>query len=155
MRIRVLAVGTKMPSWVEAGVAEYQKRFPREWRFEWVELPLGPRTKSANINKAIESEGEAMMAAIDGKEHVVALEVKGKSWSTEELSKQLSNWQMNGQDIVILIGGPDGLSQGCLNRANQKWSLSALTLPHPLVRILLAEQLYRSWTLLNNHPYHK
>ncbi len=155
MHIRVLAVGTKMPSWVVQGVQEYQKRLPREWKFDWVELAVGHRGKSQDVNKAIEAEGEAMMTAIKAQEHVVALDMKGKAWSTEQLSAEASQWQMSGQDVALLVGGPDGLSAKCLSRANQRWSLSALTLPHPLVRIVLVEQLYRSWSLLNNHPYHK
>ncbi len=155
MRIRVLAIGTRMPGWVNDGVIEYQKRLPREWKFEWVESPLGQRNKSQSITKAIYSEGEAMLAAIGSQERVVALDTKGKSWSTEQLSEELADWQMLGQDVALLIGGPDGLSSACLERANRCWSLSALTLPHPLVRIVLVEQLYRGWSILNNHPYHK
>ena len=155
MHVRVLAVGTKMPSWVIRGVEEYQKRLPREWKFEWIEFAIGHRSKSQDVNKAIESEGNAMLSAIHTQEHVIALDVKGKVWSTEQLSSETAQWQMSGQDIALLIGGPDGISPACLARANQCWSLSALTLPHPLVRIVLVEQLYRSWTLLNNHPYHK
>ncbi len=155
MHVRVLAVGTKMPSWVIRGVEEYQKRLPREWKFEWIEFAIGHRSKSQDVNKAIELEGNAMLSAIHTQEHVIALDVKGKVWSTEQLSSETSQWQMSGQDVALLIGGPDGISPACLARANQRWSLSALTLPHPLVRIVLVEQLYRSWTLLNNHPYHK
>lgn len=155
MRIRIIAVGTKMPRWVLDGVNEYQKRLPREWKFEWLELPLAHRAKSHDVTKAIELEGKAILNAINDKEKVVALEVKGKNWSTEILSQNLSDWQMSGQDISILIGGPDGLSAACRERADVQWSLSALTLPHPLVRVLLTEQLYRAWSMLNNHPYHK
>lgn len=155
MHVRVLAVGTKMPSWVIQGVEEYQKRLPREWKFEWIEFAIGHRSKSQDVAKAIESEGNAMLSAIHAGEHVIALDVKGKVWSTKQLSSETSQWQMSGQDIALLIGGPDGISSKCLARANQRWSLSALTLPHPLVRIVLVEQLYRSWSLLNNHPYHK
>jgi 23S rRNA (pseudouridine1915-N3)-methyltransferase len=155
MRIKVLAVGTRMPDWVTSGVKEYQKRFPREWRFECIELPLGARSKSQDVHKAIQAEGKSMMTAINNTDHVIALDVKGKNWDTGQLSARLADWQMSGQDVVLLIGGPDGLCPSCLERANQRWSLSALTLPHPLVRIILTEQLYRAWTLLNNHPYHK
>lgn len=155
MHVRVLAVGTKMPSWVLQGVEEYQKRLPREWKFEWIELATGHRSKSQDAAKAIESEGSAMLAAIHSQEQVIALDVKGKMWSTHELSTETSKWQMSGQNTAILIGGPDGISSACLARANQRWSLSALTLPHPLVRVVLVEQLYRSWSLLSNHPYHK
>lgn len=155
MRIRVIAVGTRMPTWVSAGIQEYQKRLPREWRFEWIELPLGGRGKSQDVAKAIEAEGKAMLAAIGKNDRVVALDVQGKPWDTPQVSAQLADWQMAGQDLSLLIGGPDGLSPSCLQLSGQRWSLSPLTLPHPLVRIILVEQLYRAWSLLNNHPYHK
>lgn len=156
MHVKLLAVGIKMPDWVAAGVKEYQKRLPREWRFEWVELPLGHRGgRGKDIAKAIQMESDSILSMLQSNDRVVALDVKGKSWSTEQLSVALSNWQMEGDNLVFLIGGPDGLSQDCLNRANQSWSLSAMTLPHPLVRVVLIEQLYRAWTVLNNHPYHK
>jgi len=155
MKIRILAVGGKMPSWVEQGFNEYAKRLPNDCRLELVELPLGPRGKNQSPAKAIEKEGQAMLAAMKPQNTCVALEVLGKPWSTEKLSDELSDWRMAGQDVDLLIGGPDGLSPECSNKAQSKWSLSPLTLPHPLVRIVLAEQLYRAWTILNNHPYHK
>ncbi|MEO0443939.1 MAG: 23S rRNA (pseudouridine(1915)-N(3))-methyltransferase RlmH [Pseudomonadota bacterium] len=155
MHIKVLAIGNKMPAWVTAGVQEYQKRLPREWRFQWVELPLGSRSKSQSTAKAIEQEGQSLLAALIPGERVIALDVNGKSWSTETLSTQLDTWQLDGSNLALMIGGPDGLSPACLERADLRWSLSPLTLPHPLVRIVLTEQLYRGWTLLNNHPYHK
>lgn len=155
MKIRLIAVGTKMPSWVEQGFNEYAKRLPRDCQIELIELPIGPRGKNQPVSKAIEKEGQSMLAAMKPQNHCVALEVLGKPWSTEQLSKQLADWRMLGQDVDLLIGGPDGLSQECVKKAKQKWSLSPLTLPHPLVRILVSEQLYRAWTVLNNHPYHK
>ncbi|WP_066962669.1 23S rRNA (pseudouridine(1915)-N(3))-methyltransferase RlmH [Microbulbifer sp. Q7] len=158
MKIRIIAAGGKMPAWVQEGYNEYAKRLPRELTLEMVEVALGNRgqkNSAALVEKARQKEGEAMLAAIHPRDHVVALEVKGKSWSTEQLSRELSGWQMSGDNLCLLIGGPDGLSPECVARANQKWSLSALTLPHPLVRVLLAEQLYRAWTLLAGHPYHK
>lgn len=155
MRVRIIAVGTRMPAWVKQGVDDYLKRFPREWAVEFVEIALGPRNKSQDTAKAIARESEQILSALDRREHVIALDVKGKSWSTEQLSQQMSDWQMEGNNVALLIGGPDGLSSSCLQRAQQHWSLSALTLPHPLVRILLVEQLYRGWTILKNHPYHK
>lgn len=96
-----------------------------------------------------------MLAAISDRDRVVALDVKGKPWSTEQLASHLRDWQLGGDNISLLVGGPDGLAEECLARADQRWSLSALTLPHPLVRIVLAEQLYRAWTINNNHPYHR
>jgi 23S rRNA (pseudouridine1915-N3)-methyltransferase len=155
MRVRIIAVGTKMPSWVQDASQDYLKRFPREWQVEFVEIPLGHRGKGQDVAKAIAKEGENMLAAINPRERVIALDVKGKSWSTERLSLQMQDWQMSGSNIALLVGGPDGLSQCCLDKADQKWSLSELTLPHPLVRVLLSEQLYRGWSILKNHPYHK
>lgn len=155
MRIRIIAVGTKMPEWVEQGYAEYAKRMPRECVVEIVELPLSQRTKNTDITKAMEKEGEAMLAIIGKGEQIVALDVQGKPWSTEQLAVNMANWKMSGSNYCLLIGGPDGLAPACLTQASAKWSLSPLTLPHPLVRIVLIEQLYRACTILQNHPYHK
>ena len=155
MRIQLIAVGTKMPAWVTQGVDEYTKRLPPELKWELKELPLGQRGKGADIKRAINTEGQQMLAAIGQYDHVVALDVKGKPWSTEQLSRELLDWQREGDNISLLVGGPDGLAKECLQRANKKWSLSPLTLPHPLVRIVLAEQLYRAWTINSNHPYHR
>lgn len=158
MRVRIIAVGTKMPDWVEQGYAEYAKRMPRDVTVDMVELPLAQRSKNSDIARAMEKEGEAMLAVIEkgGKdEQVIALDVKGKPWSTEQLAENLAGWKMSGSNYSLLIGGPDGLAPGCLALATVKWSLSPLTLPHPLVRILVIEQLYRACTILQNHPYHK
>ena len=155
MKIRVIAVGPKMPSWVAEGSQEYIKRMPRDLSIEFVPLAIGNRSKNSSTQKAIAQEGDAMLAAIRDNDHVVALDLSGKPWSTEQLSEQLTQWRENAQDLAILIGGPDGLDPRCLARANQKWCLSNLTLPHPLVRVLLSEQLYRAWSITQNHPYHK
>ncbi len=155
MHIRLIAVGTKMPAWVAQGVDEYHKRLPSEMKIAVKEIPLGKRGKGADIQRAINDEGKQQLAAIGRGDTVVALDVKGKPWSTETLASELQGWQLQGNNISLLVGGPDGLSADCLARADRRWSLSALTLPHPLVRILLAEQLYRAWTINNNHPYHR
>lgn len=155
MRIKLITVGTKMPQWVDIGFKEYAKRLPTEFKLELVEIPLGHRGKGADIQRAIAKESSQMLAAIDNRDYVVALDVTGKAWSTEQLSEQVSQWQMLGSNMALLVGGPDGLSSDCLQRAQQRWSLSKLTFPHPLVRVVIAEQLYRAWTLLNNHPYHR
>lgn len=158
MRIRIIAVGTKMPDWVEQGYAEYAKRMPRDVTVEMLELPLAQRGKNTDITTAMAKEGEIMLAAIEkgGKgEQVIALDVKGKPWSTEQLAENLASWKMSGFNYCLLIGGPDGLAPECLALASVKWSLSPLTLPHPLVRILVIEQLYRACSILQNHPYHK
>lgn len=155
MRVRLIAVGTKMPKWVTEGYEEYAKRLPKDFALELVELPMSPRGKNTDIGKAIQKEGDAMLAAIPAGDKVIALEVLGKAWSTENLADQTANWRMDGYNISLLVGGPDGLDPRCTARADQAWSLSKLTLPHPMVRILLAEQIYRAWTLMNNHPYHR
>jgi 23S rRNA (pseudouridine1915-N3)-methyltransferase len=155
VRLRILAIGTKMPDWVESGCNEYLKRLPPELRIEVVELPLGKRGKGADIQRAILREGEAMLKAIGERDQVIALEVQGKSWSTGDLAVNLQHWQGSGDNVSLLVGGPDGLAPACLARADSRWSLSPLTLPHPLVRVLLAEQLYRAWSINAGHPYHR
>ncbi len=143
-----------MPDWVYQGCSEYSKRLPREFNFEIVELPLGHRNKN-NAEQAVLAEGQAMNRAIGDADRVVALDLTGKPWSTEQLAKQLGEWQLSGDNFSLLIGGPDGLAKDCLARADLRWSLSPLTLPHPLVRVLLVEQLYRAWSINANHPYHR
>jgi 23S rRNA (pseudouridine1915-N3)-methyltransferase len=155
MKLKIIAVGTRMPGWVNEGFNEYSRRMPPELKIELMELPLGPRSKSQPVNRAILREGEAILKVIGRDEGVVALDVPGKLWSTEKLAQQLRGWQESGKNYNFLIGGPDGLAPNCLARAHHSWSLSPLTLPHPLVRILLVEQLYRAWTLNAGHPYHK
>lgn len=144
-----------MPAWVTTGFSEYNKRMPREMRVEIVEISIGPRGKGADLKRAIKKEGDAMLSAIPNGDWVVALEVTGKTWSTEQLAEQMESWQLKGRNLCLLVGGPDGLDPRCSAMADQKWSLSALTLPHPMVRILLSEQLYRAWSIIQGHPYHK
>ncbi len=155
MRIHLLAVGTRMPSWVVEGYREYTKRLPRECSLQLVEIPPAKRHKSLSAEQARQQEGQAILAALPKDCSVVALDVRGKPWSTETLATQLDDWLVSGRDVALLVGGPDGLSDACLERADQRWSLSALTYPHALVRIVLAEQLYRAWTINTGHPYHR
>lgn len=155
MKIKLIAVGTKMPRWVEQGYDEYAKRLPREFSLELIEIAPGNRGKNADIERAIRKEGELMLSKISPSDHVVALEVLGKPWSTEQLAREAEGWQMLGSDVCLLVGGPEGLAPECKQRANQQWSLSPLTLPHPMVRILLAEQVYRAWSVIQGHPYHR
>lgn len=152
MLIRILAIGNKMPDWVEKGYQEYAKRCTA---LQLVEIPAEKRTKTSDIKRLIEREGEKLLAASKPSHRMIALDMKGHSWTTEQLASRLDQWQHEGQNIDLLIGGPDGLSNACLQKAYSKWSLSPLTLPHPLVRIVLAEQLYRAWTILQGHPYHR
>ncbi|PWW35948.1 23S rRNA (pseudouridine1915-N3)-methyltransferase [Chromohalobacter israelensis] len=144
-----------MPDWVTRGVDEYLKRLPRDFSVEIVEIAPGKRGKNADVARAIQGEGNAMLAKLRDQERVIALAVDGQHWSTERLAANADHWRQDGRDVALLVGGPDGLDPRLLSRAEQRWSLSALTLPHPLVRILLAEQLYRAWTLLAGHPYHR
>ncbi|PMR68647.1 23S rRNA (pseudouridine(1915)-N(3))-methyltransferase RlmH [Halomonas heilongjiangensis] len=155
MRVRLLAVGTRMPGWVTQGVEEYRKRLPRDFTLEVEEIAPGQRGKNADVTRAVALEAERLRARLRGDERVVALEVGGKPWSTEQLAREAEAWRLEGRDVVLLVGGPDGLEPSLSATADQRWSLSPLTLPHPLVRILLAEQLYRAWTLMVGHPYHR
>lgn len=156
MRIHLLALGTRMPAWVTQGFAEYQKRLPPDMRLELHEIPLPKRARGA-VPALVRAEGAALekrLARHPGA-HCVALEVAGKRLDTPTLSARLGDLRDLGQDLVLLVGGPDGLCPAVSAAAHERWSLSALTLPHPLVRVLLAEQIYRAWTLLVGHPYHR
>jgi 23S rRNA (pseudouridine1915-N3)-methyltransferase len=154
MRARLIAVGDRMPAWVGAGYAEYAKRLSHELPLELVEISTKGRGQR-DPARAIADEGSAMLAAIPKGTHVIALDGRGKPWSSEELAAQLAQWRMQGNDLAFLIGGPDGLAAAALERSQQRWSLGPATLPHPLVRIVVAEQLYRAVSLLGNHPYHR
>jgi 23S rRNA (pseudouridine1915-N3)-methyltransferase len=155
MRIRLLAVGTRMPGWVNEGVEEYRKRLPRDFALEIEEIPPGQRGKNADVARAVALEGQRIRERLRGDELQVALEVNGKAWSTEQLAREAEGWRLEGRDVVLLVGGPDGLAGELSAGADRRWSLSPLTLPHPLVRVMLAEQLYRAWTLMVGHPYHR
>ncbi len=155
MRLRLICVGQKMPDWVSQGYTDYARRMPPELPLELVEIPMAHRGKNPDIARLMQKESDSILSAAGPRDRVVALEVGGRPWSTEKLASQLENWQQDGRDVSFLVGGPDGLADACRQRADQLWSLSPLTLPHPLVRILLAEQLYRAWSITRNHPYHR
>lgn len=155
MRIQLVAVGTKMPSWIQQGFAEYAKRFPPEIQFSLTEISAEKRGKKADTARITEREGEKMLAAVPRSNRIVTLEVEGKPWTTHQLSERLQSWQFDGRDISLLVGGPEGLSPACIAAKNERWSLSPLTLPHPMVRVIIAESLFRAWSLLNKHPYHR
>ncbi|QYA28019.1 23S rRNA (pseudouridine(1915)-N(3))-methyltransferase RlmH [Escherichia coli] len=175
MKLQLVAVGTKMPDWVQTGFTEYLRRFPKDMPFELIEIPAGKRGKNADIKRILDKEGEQMLAAA-GKNRIVTLDIPGKPWDTPQLASEartpphppppppphphpppppLERWKLDGRDVSLLIGGPEGLSPACKAAAEQSWSLSALTLPHPLVRVLVAESLYRAWSITTNHPYHR
>jgi|SRR5579863_1662706 len=155
MRATLIAVGERMPAWVGTGYNEYAKRLVHELPLQLVEISTKLRGRSNDIARVIADEGALMCAAIPKGAHAIALDGRGKTYSSEQLAEQLARWRMQGSDLAFLIGGPEGLAPAALERANQHWSLGPATLPHPLVRIILAEQLYRAVSLLGNHPYHR
>jgi 23S rRNA (pseudouridine1915-N3)-methyltransferase len=155
MKTRLISVGERMPAWVAEGFAEYRKRLSRDLPLDLVEIELGNRGKGRDAQRAIADEGAAVLAALPKDAHVVALDGRGKPWSSEQLAQQLGAWRMHGRDLAILIGGPDGHAADVLARAHQTWSLGPLTLPHMLVRLVVAEQLYRAVSINAGHPYHR
>ena len=155
MHISLIAVGTRMPGWVQQGVDEYGKRLRGDPGFSVVEVPLARRSKASSVSQLIHKEGQALLSRIPRGDYVVTLEVQGRRLSTADLAARLQFISEQGRNLSLLVGGPDGLDAACGQRADESWSLSALTLPHPLVRIVLAEQLYRASSLLKGHPYHR
>ena len=155
MRARLYAIGERMPRWVADGFAEYAKRLSRDLPLELVEIRPGTRGKGRDDARAMADEGAALLAALPRDAHVIALDGHGSTWSSEQLADQLSKWRMAGRGLAFLIGGPDGHAREVLQRADQRWSLGSLTLPHMLVRLVVTEQLYRAVTIINGHPYHR
>ncbi|MDT8404466.1 23S rRNA (pseudouridine(1915)-N(3))-methyltransferase RlmH [Sulfuriflexus sp.] len=155
MRIHLIAVGQRMPDWVNTAYQDFARRLPGEYRLNLVELAAGKRGKNADIARAIADEGKRMLDALPKDCLVITLDEHGRAWSTMEVAGQLADWSRGGRDVALLIGGADGLAAEVRQRADMSWSLSNLTLPHALVRVVLAEQLYRAWSLLTNHPYHR
>jgi 23S rRNA (pseudouridine1915-N3)-methyltransferase len=155
MRIHLLCVGRRMPTWIEAGYAEYARRLSGECALNLLEIEPAHRRKRANPEQARREEGERLLRTLPKGALVVALDERGESWDTARLAVELSGWLAGGREPALLVGGADGLATECLQRAERRWSLSALTFPHPLVRVILAEQLYRAWTLVKGHPYHR
>ena len=147
----VVAVGNRMPAWVDAGFSEYAGRMPREARVELTALKPAPR--GGPLKRVLETEGERVLAAIPARSYRVVLDERGKLLDTMELARRIAAWRNAGRDVAIVIGGPDGLSDGVKKSADLTWSLSPLTLPHGLARVLLSEQLYRAVSILHNHPY--
>lgn len=155
MHVHLLAIGTRMPDWVEQGTHEYARRLAGDIRLQLQEIPM-PR-RHGDTRSLMAAEAEALQKHID--KHpgalTVAMEVKGRALETEKMAQRIGTLRDEGRDLVLLVGGPDGLDPDLSARCHERWSLSALTLPHPLVRVLLAEQIYRCWSLLSGHPYHR
>jgi 23S rRNA (pseudouridine1915-N3)-methyltransferase len=155
MQINLITVGNRMPGWVQQGYDEYAKRLPRECELVLKEVAPGKRGKNSDVARIVKDEGDRMQAAIPQGAHIVTLDMPGKPWTTPELALAMQRWMACGQNVALLIGGPEGLSDSAKQLARESWSLSRLTFPHPLVRIVVAEQLYRAWSIIHNHPYHR
>ena len=155
MQIHLLAVGTRMPEWVKQGYEEYAQRMPPHCKIVLKEIPPEKRGKNTNAAELQQREVDRIRQSLPAKCHIVALDGTGKMWSTEKLADRLSDWMMQGPDVALVIGGPDGLTKPFIQQCNEHWSLSNLTFPHPMVRVIVAEQLYRAWTITQNHPYHR
>ena len=155
MHLHIVAVANRTADWVDRGSEHYLKRLPAPLRPRMHRLPLNRRTPGGDPARTVAEEGERILQLLPDGAHVVALDEAGSGWTTAQLSQRMQRWQQRGRDVYLLVGGPDGLSQACLERADQSWSLSQLTLPHGLVQVVLAEALYRAWSLAAGHPYHR
>ncbi len=155
MKARLIAVGHKAPDWVATGYADYAKRLSHWLPIELVEITPGMRGKNCDAARATFDEGQRVLAALPKNVHVIALDIAGKTHSSEQLAQRLEHWRGQGHDLAFLIGGPDGHATEVLAAAQETWSLGPLTLPHMLVRLVVAEQLYRAASMLANHPYHR
>ncbi|MCL4470267.1 MAG: 23S rRNA (pseudouridine(1915)-N(3))-methyltransferase RlmH [Sulfuricella sp.] len=155
MKLLIVAVGHKMPAWVNEGYTEYAKRMPREARIELVEIKPEKRAGGKTREQVHEAERQRIVAALPANCELLALDERGQEWSTLELAEALKGWMQGGRDVAFVIGGADGLHPELKRRAGRLWSLTRLTLPHGLVRVVLAEQLYRAATVIQNHPYHR
>lgn len=155
LKITLITLGNKMPAWVDQGSEEYAKRFNDGIQLKVVELPLIKRSKTSDLSRILEKESQAIKEAIPNGAYVIALAIDGSSYSSEALAAKIDSLQQHNSHLCLIIGGPEGLSADILKLAHERWSLSKLTLPHPLVRIMLLEALYRAWSIINNHPYHK
>ena len=155
MKLRVVAVGTRMPKWVQAGFEEFARRMPREMPLELVEVKAESRKTGKSTTALCEAEAQRIEAALSGEWHRVVLDEHGKDITTAALAERLEYWQHGGRDVALIVGGPDGLTEALKKSADERIRLSSLTLPHALVRPLLAEALYRAWSLTRNHPYHR
>lgn len=155
MRIYLLAVGRRMPAWADAAYAEYAQRLQRECRLELKEIEPAQRSKTTPAARAMNEEAARIEAALPKNARIIVLDERGRSLGSAQLAEQMQQWMNDGRDVALLIGGADGLAPEIKARAEASWSLSAMTLPHALARVVIAEQLYRAWSILKNHPYHR
>ena len=156
MKIKVVCLGDKMPTWVNQGVKEYQKRLHNSSiQLQFIEIPIVKRTKNSNKDKWLKDEAKLILQKISKDDYIVTLDIKAQIISTEILADKISHWQNSALSITVIIGGPDGIDQTIKSKSMESISFSKMTFPHPIVRIILTEQLYRAWSILKNHPYHK
>lgn len=155
MHIRLIAVGARQPGWVASAFDSYVRRLPGQWRFQLDTIAPGARSGDPDTQKAVIAEGQKILRHVKPSERMVLLDERGTQFSSAELGQTLAEWQGGGRDLAFVIGGPDGVSEECMTRADLRWSLSRLTLPHGLARVLFVEQMYRAWTLSTGHPYHR
>ena len=155
MRLHLIAVGQRVPAWIHQGFTEFNKRLPKEYKLRLREISTAKRQNDKDIRRLVELEGKNILKAIPKNTNIIALAIDGESWDTEQLAENLNKWSLASEDIAFVIGGPDGLSEQFLTNAKHSWSLSKLTLPHALVRVLVAEQIYRAWSINQGHPYHR
>ncbi len=155
MKLWLVTVGHKMPDWITTGFNEYAKRMPREARIELLEIKPEPRTTGKNVAQIMDAEAQRILAALPQNALRIALDEHGMQLTTKQMAQRMQDWMGGGRDVAFIIGGADGLHESVKNSAQQLLALSAMTLPHGMVRVLLAEQLYRAHSLLHNHPYHR
>lgn len=155
MQLRVAAVGQRMPGWVSEAWTEYARRMPPSLPLSLREISLAKRSKNADTKRLTTLESRALYEAMPKRGRVIALDIRGQAWSTDKLANRLEQWMGEGRDVGFMIGGPEGIDAEIIRKADERWSLGPLTLPHPLVRVVLIEQLYRAWTITQNHPYHR
>jgi 23S rRNA (pseudouridine1915-N3)-methyltransferase len=155
MKVRLLTVSQRQPTWVSSGCAEYEKRLPRAWQFQVVEIKPEARTSGATMQRVQAGEAARIKNAIPKGAIVVALDERGESWSTEQFAGKFEEWQQTGRDLVLVIGGADGFDPEFRKQADHRLSLSRMVMPHGLVRVVVVEQLYRISTVMDGHPYHK
>lgn len=155
MKIRIHAVGKRMPAWIRVGFEGYQSRFPEYIRLSLREINMPSRTSGVDVLQLKDAEGEKLLAGIGADDIVIALDESGQQWTSRELAYQLGEWVEDKRNVSLLVGGPDGLSRVCMDKADFIWALSKMTLPHMMVRVVLVEQLYRAWAITRNHPYHR
>lgn len=155
MKVKLICIGNRMPKWVDEGTEEFAKRIRSELGFSLVEIPLAKRSKATSVDQCLTKEADNILSNLSADDFVVAFDVQGKSKSTEQLAAHIQRLRQDGQNLALIIGGPDGLHDSVLKRANASWALSAMVMPHGLVRVLVTEQLYRAHSLIQGHPYHR